>query len=226
MTEQPTMPQDPNMPTKNKLPLWVKLIIVMAILGALFFTALTVGIYFLGAFVTSDSGQAIMKKGIESAIESGLEKSFEGSQQPGQPAIRPQVDLSGNGIVIKDPNSGQTFSAGAGQELPKDLPTDVPLFQPSTVLGHVVLGPITMVTLETTATMADVAQFYRTKMAESGWNNPYGVDTAPIQGQDNFTGFYKKDNRQVTVATSSEAGSQKTSIVLTFGLDLTNGAPQ
>ena len=189
---------------KKKLPGWVKVIIVFAILGVGLTVVASVGLSFLTGLLTSKSGEKLAQKGIERLIEKGIEESSGG---------KTKVDISGQGIVIKDEEGGQQLAIQGGQQFPAGFPEDLPVYSPSQVQGSMVMGPMTMVTLDSPSSVADLSGFYQKELVAKGWSQAFSASPS----SDSYSGIFKKENRQATVTLSAESG--KTSIVLTYGLE-------
>ncbi len=191
-------------PQKKKIPGWLKVVIVLAILVVGFSVVASVGISFLAGLLTSKSGEQLAQKGIEKMIEKGIEQSGGG---------KAKVDITHDGIVIKDQKGGEQIAIQGGKQMPAGFPSDIPVYQPSEAQGSMVMGPMTMVTLETPSALGDVSSFYQNQLAQQGWTAAFA--TSPTS--QSYSGLFKKDKRQVTVNLAAESG--KTSIVLTYGLE-------
>ena len=124
------------------------------------------------------------------------------------------VDITSNGVVVKDTQSGQEMAIQATQQLPAGFPADIPVFSPSQVSGSMMMGPMTMVHFETASTLQEVAQFYQTKTVEAGW----AVAFQASPNAQNFAALYRKETRQLTVNVSMDEPG-KTSLALTYGLE-------
>ena len=200
------IPQTPQLQTqKKKLPRWVKLIIILAIVGVGLSVVATVGLGLVASFLVNKGGEKAAQKAIETLIEKGIEERGGG---------KADVAINEGGIVVKGRESGQQFVIQTGQQLPSGFPSDVPVFSPSQVSGSMVMGPMTMVTLESPSKVQEVIAYYQGQLPAKGWAAAYSA-TPDAQ---NFSGLYKKENRQLTVTLSSSEGENKTSIVLSFGI--------
>jgi len=207
--------ENPNQPVtetktmqKKKLPGWAKFLIVIAILGVVGLTAVGIGLKLLVGMLTTKGGQYLTEQGIEKGLEKMIEK---GIKESGGQAADIDVDLSKEGLVIKDGKSQQQLAIRADQKLPENFPTDVPVFQPSQPGGSLVMGPMTMASFETSAPAAQVISFYQTQLPAQGWSTVFG---APAEAQ-NMMAIYKKENKQVTVNITGEG--DKASFTLTYG---------
>ncbi len=198
----------PNAP-KKKLPGWVKLLIVLALLVVGISVAASVGFRLVAGLLTSKAGSGFAEKGIEKGIEKLIEK---GLQEAGGDA-RPDVDITKDGLVITDKKTGQQLAITGGQQLPSGFPEDIPVYSGAKVLGSMVMGPTTMVTLEAESPVADVSSFYQVQLTAKGWSQAFSTSPMP----ETVSSIYRKENRQVMVTASREGG--KTSLVLAYGTD-------
>lgn len=189
---------------KKKLPGWIKAVIVLAILLVGLSVVASVGMSFLAGLVTSKGGEKLAEKGLEKLIEKGLEQSGGG---------KAKVDITSDGFVIKDQQNGQQLAIQTAKQLPAGFPADIPVFQPSEIQGSMVMGPMTMLTLDSGSNILDVSSFYQSQLADKGWTAAFTTSPSP----QNYSGLFKKDNRQLTVTLTAEG--RKTNIVLTYGLE-------
>lgn len=196
-------PETP-MPEKKKLPGWVKLIIVLAILVVGLSVVASIGMSFLAGLVTSRNGEKIAQKGVEKLIERGLEQAGGG---------KANVDITEKGIIVRDEQGEEQLALRAGQRLPAGFPGDIPIYSQSQVQGSMVMGPMTMVTLESSSALPEVSSFYQRELGPKGWTQVFSASPSP----ESFSGIFRKENRQLTVTLAAER--EKTSIVLTYGLD-------
>lgn len=203
MADTPTTQSTQPAP-KKKLPTWVKVIIVLAILGFGLMTVIGIGLKMFAGFIQSKSGVELTQKGIEKMIEKGIENASGG---------KADVKLDEEGIVVKDKESGQEIAIGTSQQLPAGFPSDIPIFVPSTINGSMAMGILTMVTLESPSAIQDISDYYKKQMAERGWTPTYISTPSPQI----FSGLYKKENRQLTLNVSGEGG--KSTFVLSYGLE-------
>ncbi len=191
---------------KKKLPGWAKLIIALAILGLAGLAVIGVGLSYLGHYLSGKGGEELAKMGIEKLIETGIEQ---------QGGVKADVNLDQGGIVIKDEKSGEQVMIGTNQQLPADFPADIPVISSSQVTGTMVMGPMTMVTLDTSSSLADVSGYYQRELPGKGWTVTLSVNP----DANTFTGLYKKENRQLTVTATAIAETGKTSVGLSYGLE-------
>lgn len=190
---------------KKKLPGWVKLIIVLAILGIGGIIVVGGGIAILANYFSSQGGQELAKRGIEKLIEKGIE----------QGGVKADVNLDEGGIVIKDDKSGEQVMIGTNQQLPADFPQDIPVYSPSQVTASMKMGPMTMVTFDTTSQVTDVSGYYQQELPGKGWT----VILTAAPDPNTFTGLYQKDNRQLTVTATFTTDMGKTSVGLSYGME-------
>lgn len=197
----------PNAP-KKKLPGWIKLLIVLALLVVGLSVAASVGFRLVAGLLTSKAGSGFAEKGIEKGIEKLIEK---GLQETG--GAKPDVDITKDGLVITDKKTGQQLAISGGQQLPTGFPEDIPVYSGAKVLGSMVMGPTTMVTMETESSVADVSSFYQSQLTTKGWAQAFSSSPMP----ETSSSIYRKENRQVMVTASREG--EKTSLVLAYGTD-------
>ena len=195
--------QDQQQPVKKGIPTWAKVLIVLAVLFVLFCTVVSIGLRLLGGFITSSAGEKLAKMGIEKVIEKGIENN----------GGKANVDISNHGMVIQDEKSGQKLAFGGSEKIPDNFPADIPTYTNAKVLASMLMGPLSMVTFETTDSLSAVGDFYKDKLVTSGWQSIYASAPTP----EVFSGMFKKDNRQLSVSVTNNDG--KTSIVLTYGLE-------
>lgn len=176
--------------TDRKSPKWVK-------------PAILIGAVALGSLF-------LLRSGVNLLTEKGIEKTLE--QKMGGNA---KVDITGGGIVVRDEQNGQYLAIQATQQLPQGMPSDVPVFSPARVTGSMIMGPMTMVTLESGSSVKDVIGFYQGQLASKGWNQIF----AGSPDAQNYSAVYKKKDRQLTVTSSRSNEGDKTSIALSFGTD-------
>ena len=199
------IPQTPQLQTqKKKLPRWVKLIIILAIVGVGLSVVATVGLGLVASFLVNKGGEKAAQKAIETLIEKGIEERGGG---------KADVAINEGGIVVKGRESGQQFVIQTGQQLPSGFPSDVPVFSPSQVSGSMVMGPMTMVTLESPKGVPEIAAYYQGELPRQGWTASFSGTPDP----QNFTGLYRKENRQVSVNVSP-GDEGKTALVLSYGI--------
>lgn len=199
-------PQQPPQMPKKPLPAWAKVLIVLLIIGFAFATLAGIGVTLLGRYLSHGGAEKLLEKGIEKGIEKAVEQGLKESGEKNNADV--DVDLGKKGFVIKDQKSGEEFSIKAENKIPADFPKDIPVFNPSTVVSSMVMGGMQMLTLETTTPLEEVTNFYKSKLAEGGWQSPFSGSF--IQGT--LASLYQKENRQLTLSLSTQEG--KTMIVL------------
>ncbi|EKD41212.1 MAG: hypothetical protein ACD_73C00801G0002 [uncultured bacterium] len=197
-----TTPQQPAQMPKKSLPAWAKVLIVLLIIGFAFATLAGIGVTLLGRYLSNGGAEKLIEQGIEKAVEHGLKEAGEKN------GADVDVNLGDKGFVIKDEKSGEEFSIKADNKIPADFPKDIPVFSPAAVVSSMVMGGMQMLTLETSAPLDEVSQFYKTKLSEAGWQSPFSGSFA----QDTQASLYQKENRQLTLSISTQEG--KTMIVL------------
>lgn len=192
----------PSQQPKPGLPGWAKALIILVIVGFVFVALAGIGVYMLGNYLASGGAEKLIEKGIERAIEEGAKDSGENLPKD------LKVDVGNQGFVVKDEATGEEFSVKAGNQIPENFPKDIPIFSPSTVVSTMIMGGMEMVTLETSASLDEASAFYKSKLPEAGWQNPFSGAFA----QGTYSALYQKEDRQLTVSISNESG--KTMIVL------------
>lgn len=176
----------------------------MAVVGVFLSVVVGIGLSLLGNFLAGKGGQKLAEKGIEELIERGIEKSGGGEAE---------VDIEEGRVAVRDQETGQQFAVNTASQLPSGFPADLPVFSPSEVKGSVVMGPMTMVSFETTAPLASVGAYYNSNLPAQGWIATY---VAPM-GDQSFSGVFKKETRQMTVAVTPTGETGKVSFVLSYG---------
>jgi len=192
--------------TKKPIPTWVKVVIILVILGFGLVTVIGIGLNLLGNYLASGGGEKLIEKGIETVIEKGIEHS--GEKELKKIAKDLNVDLGDKGFVIKNDKTGEEFSLKADNKVPDDFPKDIPLFSPANVVTSMTMGGLNMLTLETSASLEEVTEFYKKQLPTQGWQSPFTGSF--VQGT--FTSLFQKDDKQLTVSIQTE--NDKTVIVL------------
>lgn len=192
---------------KKKIPGWAKLLIVLAILGVLGLTIIGIGLRLIAGMFASKSTQYLTEQGVKHGIEAIVEH---GMKEAGM-AEQPKVNLTDNGLQIKDEKTGQQINIEADKKLPATFPTDIPVFQPSQVQGSMVMGPMTMVTFDTPSPVSDVSNYYQKELPTNGWQS---VFAAPASA-DSYSGLFRKGNTALTI--SANRDGEKTSLILSYG---------
>jgi hypothetical protein len=193
---------------KKKLPGWAKFLIVLVILGMVGLTIVGIGLRLLAGFLTSKAGQYATEEGIKHGIEKVMET---GMKQAGMGDAK--VNLTDKGLVIKDEKTGQQIAIKTDQKLPEGFPADIPVFSPSQVTGSMIMGAMTMVTLETSSSLTDVSNFYQKELITSGWQSAFDAPASDT----NYSGLFKKGNVALTLSASKDG--DKTNLVLSYGSD-------
>lgn len=210
---------EPNIPStstpvqpKKKIPTWIKVILVLFVLFVGFFMLLGTGLGLLGHYLTTKGGQQMIEKGLEKVIEKGLEN---------KDGTKPDIDLDidKEKMEIRDKESGQVFNLQVGEKIPENFPKDAPIYSPATVVSSMVLGPMKMLSLETTDSKDAVLDFYKSKLTGDGWKEMANMGMS----EKDAMMMYQKDNRQLTITlsatddTSGATNIKKTGISLMVG---------
>lgn len=191
---------------KKKIPGWAKFLIVIVILGAVGLTIIGIGLRMAATWLTSKSSQYMTEEGIKHGIEKVMET---GMKQAGMGDTK--VHLSDNGLVLQDEKTGQQIAIKTDQKLPEGFPADIPVFSPSQVTGSMIMGAMTMVTLDTASSVTDVYNFYQKELLTSGWQSAFAGPASDTT----YTGIFKKGNTGLTVSANREG--DKTNLVLSYG---------
>jgi hypothetical protein len=121
------------------------------------------------------------------------------------------VEREGKGIRIsgKDEEAGVVSGQfGENAEVPDGFPEDVPVYPDAKVLGSMVTGEGTVLTLRTADDSKKVTAFYHEKLSEQGWSLASEID---LGGQHMLA--IEKEERSGAVQISREGN--ETSIIVT-----------
>lgn len=130
------------------------------------------------------------------------------------------VNVGDKGVTIKDKNGNSSFSTEA--KLPDGFPSDVPIYKPSTITVGAKTGNNYDVSLQTSDSSQKVISYYKTELAKDGWSaNSDGSSETTIGNVTTET--MTKDNRTVTVITSTDNGT--TTINLTVATQESTSSP-
>lgn len=190
------------------LPLWLKAIIGVVVVGGGVMVLADVGTSLFRSFLgkkAADMGIETDKTG-EMDVEKLLEGAFKKS------GINIDLDMKKGGLAIKDEKTGATQFAVGGGDIPRDFPADIPVFRPSTVAGSMLLGPNKSLHLETDESLEQVTAFYKNAMTERGWLEDHSADA--FGSQSNMTNWIKGHRKVAIVTTPPEDG--KTLILINF----------
>jgi len=123
-----------------------------------------------------------------------------------------KVDESGNGVTVTGPD-GTKITTGEDGQLPDGLPSDVPIYQPSSVTAGMVAdtdgGKVFNVGLRTTDAALDVYSWYETELAAQGWS----VNTT-MKTDDGGLINGEKGTQALTVAISKGSADEGTQVSL------------
>lgn len=125
------------------------------------------------------------------------------------------VSNNSDGTVTLQSDDGNTkTTVGENVSLAQGFPSDVPIFEPSTLLASSKTDDTDYSAVARTAsTVSDVSNYYKTTMAAQGWTPQ--LDSASSDGT--FMTYQKGDRTSsVVVTTNSDEGSnEKTGFVVT-----------
>lgn len=126
------------------------------------------------------------------------------------------VDVNNGEVTVKSDDGQSTTTYGDNVKLTDGFPTDVPIFDPSTLKASSKNNTDDFSAVAVTdQSVADVTSFYKTEMAAQGWTLQYD-STAEGSGLLTFA----KDDRtaSIIVSTSNDADSnEKTGFVISVG---------
>lgn len=124
------------------------------------------------------------------------------------------VSVDNNGTVtLKSDDGTVKTNVGENAKLADGFPSDVPIFEPSTLLASSKTSDSEYSAVAKTAkSVADVTSYYKTQMAAQGWTSQYD-STA----NDSSLMTFDKDGRTASVVVSNspeETSNEKTGIVI------------
>lgn len=201
-----TTPSTPPTPQKKKLPGWLKIFIILVIAFAVLSVLASIGLTILGHYIAGKGGEKVVEKGVAKLIEKGLkEEGIEGNVE---------FSMDKESFVLRNKKTGEKFAVRAAAELPKGFPSDIPLFKPSEIKRSAIIGPMTAVTLESSASIDQVSEYYKKELPTKGWSTGGLFE----MGEKGFTGLFSKGERRLTVSVSPLGGEDKVSINLAYGV--------
>lgn len=126
-----------------------------------------------------------------------------------------QVDGSGkNGRVTIKSNDGQsTSSYGSNVNLPKNFPTDIPIYKPSTLISaSATENTHFSAAAKTNSSVNEVLNYYRNQMVSEGWTS---VNESSYS--DGTLLSFKKANRSMTVSVSNQKNEPSEKTLISIG---------
>ena len=78
---------------KKKLPTWIKLMIVLAIIGVGLTVIASVGVGLVASYLSGKGGKRLVEKGIEKLVEKGIKEVGGG---------KADVEITKEGLIVKD----------------------------------------------------------------------------------------------------------------------------
>jgi hypothetical protein len=204
--QNPPTPTPPATTAKKKIPGWAKFLIVLVILGMVGLTIVGIGLRLLAGFLTTKAGEYATEEGIKHGIEKVMET---GMKQAGMGDTK--VNITDNGLVLKDEKTGQQIAFKTDQKLPDGFPSDIPVFSPSQVTGSMIMGAMNMLTLESSSSVTDVSNFYQRELITTGWQSVFAAPPSDTS----YSGLFKKGNVALTVSANKEG--DKTNLILSYG---------
>jgi hypothetical protein len=166
------------------------------------------------ASISSERAVRILAGGIALLVITALGAcGSEESAPAGSPAPEKSVDDAGRAVVRTEKPGGGVEKAeirSAG-DLPSSFPSDVPTFPGARSTGSMALGDgPALVVFSTNASPADVFNFYREQLAQSGWS----IDReAPDQSQITAS----KGTRTASIRINRSRGATEIGVVLQGG---------
>jgi ABC-type lipoprotein release transport system permease subunit len=125
------------------------------------------------------------------------------------------VDVNDGTVTIQSDDGKVTTSAGEGAKLADGWPSDVPIFEPSTLRSSSTSENTSFSAVASTASsVTDVSAYYKAQMAAQGWATQ--LDSSSAEGT---LLSFSKDNRtsSVIVTTSDDnSSSEKTGFVISI----------
>ncbi|MBI2067849.1 MAG: hypothetical protein HYT77_07540 [Deltaproteobacteria bacterium] len=194
---------------KKKLPLWLKAVIGVVVVGGGVSVMAGIGVKMVKGYFAEKAGHLVTgrEEGPDDEEEGEFDQErFEKALEKGfkEAGIPIDFNLKTGGIAVKDDKSGQTlFATKPTGDVPRDFPADIPVFQPSTVSGSMLMGPNKSLHLETDKPMTEVADFYRQAMPERGWQED---QTPQVFGPSPMSNWIKGQRQVSIVATPPEDG--------------------
>lgn len=123
------------------------------------------------------------------------------------------VDVKNGQVTVKSDDGETKVTAGENATLASGFPTDVPIYEPSTLKASTTSGTTGYGAVAATASsVATVTSYYKTEMAAQGWTTQY-----ESSGEGSSLLTFAKGNRtaSVVVSTSDDANSsEKTGFVV------------
>lgn len=121
-------------------------------------------------------------------------------------------------LEFKD-KQGKLVIEGEGKKLPKDFPTDMPIFKPSKIKSTVSSesegeAPMAMVIFTTKSKVPAVADFYKGALAEKGWT----VNNTVTLGESSVIYTVVKTNQVGSVSVSEDKETKSTIISINIAL--------
>lgn len=111
-----------------------------------------------------------------------------------------QINGQNGSVTVKSDNGQSTASYGSNVSLPKNFPSDLPIYKPSTLVGATASDNKNYsATAKTNDSVDTVLNYYRTNMANQGWTS---------DNESSFTDgtllSFKKDNRAATISVTNQ----------------------
>lgn len=123
------------------------------------------------------------------------------------------VNVDDGTVTIKSDDGQVTTSAGEGATLAEGWPSDVPIFEPSTLRSSSKADNTSFSAVASTASsVADVTAYYKSEMASKGWATQ--LDSS--SGDGTLLSFSKDNRTSSVIVTRSEdeASNEKTGFVV------------
>ena len=158
---------------------------------------------------STDEGEKTMTMEMQGG--DGETFSIKASDDSGASAF--QMKANEEGMTMTSEDGSVTIAGGEKAQIPADFPKDVPLYEGMELQGVINQAgqKVTSIIGLTSATMGEVAAFYKKDAAENGWAENLTMN----QGEQGQILQYSKENRSLQVVLAKEEG--KTAISLTYG---------
>jgi hypothetical protein len=125
-----------------------------------------------------------------------------------------KVDVDDGQVTFQSDDGTVKTNVGEGTQLAEGFPSDVPIYEPSTLMSSSkVNNDQFSAVAKTSKSVADVSAYYKAQMMAQGWTNE--LDSS---ASDSTLLTYSKDNRTASVVVTStpdEQSSEKTGFVVT-----------
>ena len=161
--------------------------------------------YFVGLCLTV----GLTTTGCSKLAEEAAEKAIEAEITQDGGAANVEINDDGFSMEFNGEDGKAMFNVGAGTEIPKDFPSDVPVYEGMTInMAHSQQQKgVFMVQALSQDSVEQVATFYEKETAKAGWEE----ESSTKQGDKMRMLSYTKDDRRLHVAmTTAKDGTNVT----------------